>query len=64
MSQEYDYDEDKWEPSEKDELKAIKDTLKRMEVTQTKIYTSLGAIGGLLFGLLLAIVFEIQPWWK
>ena len=64
MSEEYDYDEDKWEPSEKDELTAIRHTLKRMEVIQSKIYTALGVIGGLLFGLVLAIVFEIEPWWK
>jgi hypothetical protein len=64
MSEEYDYDEDKWEPSEKDELTAIKHTLKRMEVTQSRIYTALSVIGGILSVLVLALVFEIEPWWK
>jgi hypothetical protein len=35
-----------------------------MEVTQSRIYTALSVIGGILSVLVLALVFEIEPWWK
>mgnify|MGYP003976474975 CR=1 FL=1 len=62
MSDEYDYDDDKWEPSEKDELTAIKHTLKRMEVKQSKIYTALSFLAGMLVLIVLKFVFEMDSW--
>ena len=41
MSEEDDYDDDTWQPTEKDELTAIKETLKRMEKKQKDFWNFL-----------------------
>jgi hypothetical protein len=62
MSDEYDYDDDKWEPSEKDELTAIRHTLKRMETMQSYIKNYLFFISAMLGLIILKFVFEMDSW--
>ena len=57
-----DYDDDTWQPTEKDELTAIRHTIKRMETKQSSIYNSLMLIAAMLALIVMKFVIELDSW--